>query len=123
MKQNFKPKACRGCGETFVPTNPCNTYCSSDCKKNNAYYQRNYGITAAEFRTMKAEQDHKCFLCGNDGFLMNPGVHTETLCVDHDHQTGKVRKLLCHNCNRALGLLGDNPELMRKCADYIEAYR
>lgn len=49
--------------------------------------------------------------------------HHEKLCVDHDHETGKVRKLLCHNCNRALGLLRDDPALLRKSAEYIEQHK
>lgn len=123
MKQNFKPKNCKSCGTSYIPTNPCNTYCSDECRGKNAYYIRNYGITEAEFRSMKEEQMHRCYLCGGAGFLMNPTRHHETLVVDHCHASGVVRRLLCHNCNRALGLLKDDPELMRRCADYIEAHR
>jgi hypothetical protein len=72
---------------------------------------------------MKKQQDYKCYLCGSDGFLIGKNNHTERLAVDHDHKTGKVRKLLCHNCNRALGLFKDNSELMRKAASYVEEHR
>jgi hypothetical protein len=44
------------------------------------------------------------------------------LAVDHCHDTGKVRRLLCHNCNRALGLFKDNSDILRKAADYVEEY-
>jgi hypothetical protein len=40
--------------------------------------------------------------------------------VDHCHATGKVRGLLCHNCNRALGLMQDNIENIKRAADYLE---
>lgn len=116
----FKDKACKTCGSNFTPTNPCNIYCSPSCKGKNAYYKRNYGITDADLASMKKEQDNKCYLCHSEGFLIGKNNHDERLAVDHCHTTGKVRKLLCHNCNRALGLFKDNPELMRKAADYIE---
>jgi hypothetical protein len=72
---------------------------------------------------MKQEQDNKCFLCGSEGFLMDKNKHVEKLAVDHCHETGKVRKLLCHNCNRALGLFKDKPDLLRKAADYLEEHK
>lgn len=116
----FKDKVCKTCGSIFTPTNPCNVYCSPSCKGKNAYYKRNYGITDADLAAMKKEQDNKCYLCHSEGFLIGKNNHDEKLAVDHCHSTGKVRKLLCHNCNRALGLFKDNPELMRRAADYVE---
>lgn len=119
----FRDKSCKTCGGVFTPTNPCQLYCSSSCKGKNAYYKRNYGIDDATLEQMKKDQDYKCYLCHGEGFLMNKKRHCEKLAVDHDHDTGKVRKLLCHNCNRALGLFKDNPELMRKAASYVEEHQ
>ena len=116
----FKEKECKTCKKVFTPTNPCNVYCSDSCKGKNSYYVRNYGITDAILAQMKKEQDNKCYLCNTEGFLIGKNNHTEKLAVDHNHKTGKVRKLLCHNCNRGLGLLMDSPELLRKAAEYIE---
>lgn len=119
----FKDKKCKTCGKTFTPTNPCNIYCSPKCKGKNAYYRRYYGINDAILAKMKEDQNNSCYLCGWEGFVMNQERHKEKLVVDHNHETGKVRKLLCHNCNRALGLFKDNPELMRKAASYVEEHR
>lgn len=119
----FKDKNCKSCGGVFTPTNPCNTYCSVECRGKNAYYKRNYGIDDTELASMKEKQNYRCYLCGSEGFKIGKNNHTEQLAVDHDHKTGKVRKLLCHNCNRALGLFKDNPELMRKAAIYVEDHR
>jgi hypothetical protein len=46
--------------------------------------------------------------------------HTAKLMVDHCHATGKVRGLLCHNCNRALGLLKDDKSTIRRALEYLE---
>lgn len=119
----FRDKNCKTCRSVFTPTNPCQLYCSSACKGKNAYYKRNYGIDDATLDQMKKDQDYKCYLCHSEGFLIGKNNHNEKLAVDHDHETGKVRKLLCHNCNRALGLFKDNPEIMRKAASYVEEHK
>lgn len=45
----------------------------------------------------------------------------EEYVVDHDHNPGNVRGLLCHNCNRALGLLNDSKETIENCLSYLES--
>ena len=119
----FKDKNCKTCNSVFTPSNPCQLYCCTQCRGKNSYYKRNYGIDDVGLEQMKKQQDYKCYLCGSEGFLIGKNNHTERLAVDHDHKTGKVRKLLCHNCNRALGLFKDNSELMRKAASYVEEHR
>jgi hypothetical protein len=119
----FKDKKCKTCINVFTPSNPCQLYCSTKCRGKNSYYKRNYGIDEADLEQMKKDQDYKCYICGSEGFLIGKNNHNEKLAVDHDHKTGKVRKLLCHNCNRALGLLQDNPELLRKAASYVEEHK
>lgn len=51
------------------------------------------------------------------------GGKPRTLAVDHDHETGCLRGLLCEGCNRGIGLLRDDPDLLRRAADYIERFR
>jgi Recombination endonuclease VII len=70
-----------------------------------------YGITLEEFQAICVAQNNICAICGDDGPLV----------VDHDHVTGKVRGALCHQCNRCLGLLKDNIEILRRSIDYLNA--
>ena len=80
----------------------------------NSYCKYNYGITLVQKEQMYEDQDYRCKLCG---------IHEDScwrgLCIDHDHITGKVRGLLCHNCNLALGYAKDSPELLEKMAKYL----
>ena len=75
-----------------------------DRTKNNDL-KRIYGISLEEHTKMFDEQNGVCYLCHKPG-----DGRWKKLCVDHDHKTGKVRKLLCRSCNTALGQVGDNIE-------------
>ena len=76
-----------------------------------------YGIDKETLHKMYEEQDHKCAICGRTLTLCGKGG--DAVHVDHDHKTGKVRKLLCQRCNMALGLFSDNPDLLKKASEYI----
>jgi hypothetical protein len=64
---------------------------------------------------MLAEQNGGCAICGGKP----DGTRRTKLCVDHCHDTGTVRSLLCHNCNCALGLLGEDPIRIQTMLDYV----
>jgi hypothetical protein len=82
------------------------------------YYKRKYGITPNDYERMIQEREGKCDLCGK------PIERTKYQpCIDHDHETGKIRGLLHTNENKALGLLEDNPELLTKALDYLKRTR
>lgn len=118
----FKPKKCRHCGKEFTPKAPSEHYCCEYCKQYgeaDAYYKRVYGISVEEYLDLAEKQNFVCALCGNPNFAMR-NVHSGCLVVDHDHKTGKVRGLLCHNCNRALGLFHANPDLLQKASEYVK---
>lgn len=119
----FKDKGCKYCGKLFTPKSPCELYCSDFCKSygvTNAYYVRNYKINLEGYLDLAEKQNFVCAICGKENFAMR-NTHSGCLVVDHDHNTGNVRGLLCHNCNRALGLLGDDSERLRRAADYLES--
>lgn len=73
-----------------------------------------YGLTVEQFSAMLASQSGKCPICQME--LKSPKVPA----VDHDHQTGAVRGILCRQCNAAIGQLQDNPTVLRRAAEYLE---
>ena len=81
----------------------------------NSELKSKYGITIEDYEAMEKAQGDGCALCGGTQ------VDDRGLAVDHSHKTGKVRGLLCSNCNRALGGFRDDPTLLRKAADYVES--
>ena len=76
-----------------------------------------FGITVDEYEAMLEQQGNACAICGA-GIGCGLGYR---LRVDHCHDTGKVRGLLCSECNLGLGKFRDNPEFLRKAADYLES--
>jgi hypothetical protein len=74
-----------------------------------------YGITQAELDALIEKQGGLCAVCG--GPPNGPGSR---LHIDHCHETGRIRGLLCANCNTMIGLAHDNPGCLRAAANYIE---
>lgn len=75
-----------------------------------------FGLTQEEYEAMMIAQDGKCAGCDSS----DPADRRYSILpVDHDHETGKVRGLLCSNCNRALGLVKDNPDVLLSLAAYL----
>jgi hypothetical protein len=85
----------------------------------NSDLKKSYGITIDEYDDIYDKQNGKCSICGKEEKAVIRGIPL-TLAVDHSHKTGKVRGLLCHKCNRAIGGLQDSVVLLRKAADYLE---
>jgi hypothetical protein len=75
----------------------------------------NYGMTPADYTAVLAAQGGRCACCGSRA----PGGHGR-FHVDHDHQTGVVRGLLCSKCNLGIGSLGDTIEGLRSAVAYLE---
>jgi Recombination endonuclease VII len=82
--------------------------------------KRKYGMSLEEFNAMFASQDGKCAICGKTDFKGN--IRWKNLCVDHDHQTGKNRGLLCHRCNASIGYFEDDPGLLMKAIEYLRRH-
>lgn len=61
-----------------------------------------------------------CGICGEPETTLGRGGLLRRLTIDHDHESGQVRGVLCNKCNAGLGMFRDRPDLLREAADYIE---
>lgn len=80
-----------------------------------------YGLKPADFDRMLTEQGGACSICSVN--LDGSGYERNAPNVDHDHETGQVRALLCRPCNIALGHLRDDPEIVRSALDYLVRWK
>ena len=76
---------------------------------------RKYSLTKASWDKMLKDQHNKCAICGVEFISLKP-------CVDHDHKTGKVRALLCRNCNLRLYAIEDESFLL-KAQKYLKSMK
>ena len=119
---------CNQCGVMFEAQKKRSghTFCSRTCKQgwHNAqpehkalvlerYYVRRYGMTKTEADALKAGG---CDICGRTEVS---GRWDNNMHIDHDHETGKVRGVLCHGCNVGLGHFDDDPALLQRAVDYL----
>ena len=106
-------------------------YCSKECqhkhhkrvtreKRRENGLKRAYGLTLEEYQLLEKKQNYRCAICG---------VHKKeargkgSFHVDHCHETKKIRGLLCHYCNTAIGALRDDPEIIEAAARYVRKHR
>lgn len=78
-------------------------------RKKNCWLKRKYNITIEQYDILYLSQNGSCALC----FRKNPVLH-----VDHDHNTKKVRGLLCHQCNWYLGTIDADPTIINRIIKY-----
>jgi hypothetical protein len=135
-------KVCPRCNKEFLPQKHDQIYCTTNCqayvwrekypekvketeKKYREKYpekikikqrvsalKRNYGITLEEYNTILISQNGKCAICQEE--------KDETLAVDHNHETGFVRGLLCRHCNHVVGFAKDNITILNRTISYLE---
>jgi hypothetical protein len=99
---------CRRCHHEVTRENAKRLYGST----RDYHLRRRYGLTSADVDAMIEAQGGTCAVCPG------PPQH-----VDHDHETGEVRGILCFNCNQALGNVRDNSMVLRGLARYLEKHR
>ena len=128
-------RACNKCGEDLVigenwteSKKKYSEYICNPCKNkwNKKFYESNpdlrwanhlktnYGITPDAYNEMFAKQGGCCDICGE-----HQTEFTRRLCVDHDHETGVVRSLLCGPCNTGIGQFGDDIATVREALNYL----
>lgn len=82
-----------------------------------------FGITLEDFKKMKLSQNNKCAICSKEETALDKRAgRIKELAVDHCHKTGKIRSLLCGNCNQALGKIKENFDVALKIAKYIQEH-
>lgn len=84
-----------------------------------AHLKRNFNITLEYYNELSEKQNHVCAICKQKEIY----YRNKVLCVDHNHETGEIRGLLCNTCNRALGLLKDNSEFLQSAIEYLNKNR
>jgi hypothetical protein len=98
----------REAAKKFYASNPGRSF-RDQCKK--------YGISVEEYDAIKNEQGGLCAICG--GFPQRTNKRINRLCIDHDHKTGKVRGLICYNCNVGLGQFEDDIDRLSAAISYL----
>lgn len=115
---DYERKPCRDCGNAKPPHPYNKSYCP-DCVDRHASDQASalsqrkraarYGLTVDELNELLAIGE--CEVCGRTDVRF---------CIDHDHETGKVRGMLCDGCNKALGHARDNVEVLEGLITYLK---
>ena len=87
-----------------------------------SYLKQTYGITLQEYQQLVVDQGGCCAICENEVDLepRGRGKSYSGFAVDHCHDTGKVRGLLCYKCNLALGHFKDDLNILKKAIEYLE---
>ena len=106
-------KQCPSCGAEVPQKGRC-----ASCMREYSYNTK-YGITIQDYDDMFEDQGGVCKICS----LPQTNKRFNYLCVDHDHETGEVRGLLCDPCNRAIGLFKDDSRLLDKAREYLRSFK
>jgi len=134
---NRKPRRCRRCGEEknpdeMAPATFSRHICRACWSKKGNEWQvthpieslrhkrkysllKHYGITLQEADQLLKEQGGVCAICGDE--LRDSRGYSPH--IDHDHVTGKIRGILCFNCNSGLGQFKDDPRLLQAALRYL----
>ena len=136
LRKKLNDLLCHLCKEVLPINNFTNTglkskypYCRncirSAARKHyrKSYLKDRYGITQEIYDKLLHDQHGVCAICNQQETRVN-GLSRQinSLSVDHNHKTGKVRALLCHLCNSALGKFQDSSDILRKAADYLDSH-
>lgn len=82
----------------------------------NSTLKKKYGITSEDYDALLSRQDGKCAICGST----ESGGYGPNLHVDHNHDTGEIRGILCKSCNTGLGFFQDDAEMLKAAIQYLE---
>ena len=80
--------------------------------------KRKYNVTVEWYEAQLKKQNGKCMICGTT----ESGGNSSAFHVDHNHETGQIRDLLCRPCNTGIGLFKENTELLKKAIEYVNRH-
>lgn len=99
-------------------------YYMNKMKAKGKLLKRKYGISLDEYEELFNSQYGICAICNRKETVnSNKGATVKKLAVDHCHKTGKIRGLLCHFCNTAIGAFQDDTDLLEKAISYIKKHK
>ena len=111
-------KACIVCETPFSkevgPNAKRTKYCSRKCHDTAKRVNR-YGMTFQDLNNRIKDQNGKCLICKREFSNMLP----KNINIDHDHETGEVRGILCVNCNQGLGQFREDVESLKAAIEYL----
>lgn len=82
-----------------------------------------YLLSPEDYHSMLADQGGGCAICGQqESFVAAKTGKPRRFAIDHDHETGRIRGLLCTRCNLALGSFCDDPARLQNAIDYLAAH-
>jgi hypothetical protein len=84
--------------------------------------RRLFGLTVEQYEVMHQAQRGLCAVCKRPETSLHQSGNVRRLAVDHDHDTGAVRELLCHDCNIGMGLFRDEPDRLDAAAAYLRRH-
>lgn len=85
------------------------------------HLKKKFGLSVEEYNAMLFDQGERCAICKKQETSKFKGTG-RSFSVDHCHETGKIRGLLCHRCNTSLGGFGDSVELLLTAVSYLSGH-
>jgi len=123
LARDGKQPSCKGCHNKMSMARYQAMTPEQKAKRVATIKARKYGMTLEEMQEYVNGHDDNCDVCGQPDLTHRKATWTNNLTFDHDHVSGRMRGMLCSTCNVALGQTGDDPERLRKLADYLEGFR
>jgi hypothetical protein len=125
-KQRRKPLTCGYCGIDITSKKHTRKFCSRRCAERNLYESKRaglnliqYGLSEEEHLKMLIQQDHRCAICRKPETSKDQSGNVRKLAIDHCHEIGITRGLLCSKCNLALGLFQDSWLVLDNAQEYL----
>lgn len=124
-------KYCKKCDKDkplteFTRNSRAKSGLTSYCKQCNQILDFNkrlkgcYKLSSLDYENLMYSQDNRCAICGE---YWKPDKQSRRLSIDHNHETGKIRGLLCRNCNTGIGMLKDNIQTIQNALDYLKKHK